>query len=163
MKVNKNRIKILLLCIVLLIIVVVTIVVTVNKKKASQGENVLVSEGETTENQVVEEFVNNLDNGVKLNTSSKLNESRKFEGLDIEDIQLTSQNSQTQLLANVKNNTSTESELMMIEITLYDKDGNKIVSLDGIISPLKPGESTQLNIGSSLDYANAYDFEIVKK
>ena len=163
MKVNKNIIKILLLCIVLIIIVVVTIVVTVNKKKASQGENVLVSEGETTENQVVEEFVNNLDNGVKLNTSSKLNESRKFEGLDIEDIQLTSQNSQTQLLANVKNNTSTESELMMIEITLYDKDGNKIVSLDGIISPLKPGESTQLNIGSSLYYANAYDFEIVKK
>lgn len=161
MKVNKN--KILAICMILLIIVVLAIIIVVNKLGKAKEENVLVSDDGTTENQNVEEFVNNLENGGKINTSSKLNENREFEGLKIENIQLTYQNSQTQLLANVKNDTSTESELMMVEITLYDKDGNKIVSLDGIISPLKPGESTQLNIGSSLDYANAYDFEIVKK
>lgn len=161
MKVNKN--KILAICIILLIIVILAIIIVVNKLEKAKEKNVLVSDDGTTENQNVEEFVNNLENGGKINTSSKLNENREFEGLKIENIQLTYQNSQTQLLANVKNDTSTESELMMVEITLYDKDGNKIVSLDGIISPLKPGESTQLNIGSSLDYANAYDFEIVKK
>lgn len=163
MKVNKNKNKILAICMILLIIVVLAIIIVVNKLGKAKEENVLVSDDGTTENQNVEEFVNNLENGGKINTSSKLNENREFEGLKIENIQLTYQNSQTQLLANVKNDTSTESELMMVEITLYDKDGNKIVSLDGIISPLKPGESTQLNIGSSLDYANAYDFEIVKK
>lgn len=163
MKVNKNKNKILAICMILLIIVVLAIIIVVNKLGKAKEENVLVSDDGTTENQNVEEFVNNLENGGKINTSSKLNENREFEGLKIENIQLTYQNSQTQLLANVKNDTSTESELMMVEITLYDKDGNKIVSLDGIISPLKPGESTQLNIGSSLDYANAYDLEIVKK
>lgn len=163
MKVNKNKNKILAICMILLIIVVLAIIIVVNKLGKAKEENVLVSDDGTTENQNVEEFVNNLENGGKINTSSKLNENREFEGLKIENIQLTYQNSQTQLLANVKNDTSTESELMMVEITLYDKDENKIVSLDGIISPLKPGESTQLNIGSSLDYANAYDLEIVKK
>lgn len=163
MKVNKNKNKILAICMILLIIVVLAIIIVVNKLGKAKEENVLVSDDGTTENQNVEEFVNNLENGGKINTSSKLNENREFEGLKIENIQLTYQNSQTQLLANAKNDTSTESELMMVEITLYDKDGNKIVSLDGIISPLKPGESTQLNIGSSLDYANAYDLEIVKK
>ena len=50
-----------------------------------------------------------------------------------------------------------------VELTLLDDQGNTLEVLDGLISPVAAGETVQLNIGVSADYANAYDFKIVKK
>ena len=43
--------------------------------------------------------------------------------------------------------------------------GYKQLSLQTIPEYLKlePGEKTQLNIGTQLDYVNAYDFRIIEK
>ena len=151
---KKKEKRMILILLVVLVIAVVIFVVSKNKK--GNKEN-------TEENKVVEEFVQVLEDGTRLNTSTKLNEMKKFEGLEFGNIQLTNSNGQSVLLADVKNTTQAETGLMLVDVTLYDKNGNELGTVGGIISPLKPGESKQFNTSMTIDYANAYDFKITKK
>ena len=144
---------------IIIIVLVIAIIGIVWLVKNNQKEEI----GEETTEPVTEEFVRNLEDGKKLNISPILKEDKTFESFTISNIQLTSQNMQTELLATVKNNTEQATELTQIQVIFYDVEGKEIVTLDGIISPLEPGEETQLNISSSLDYANAYNFDIRKK
>ena len=150
---KKEKRMILILLIVLVIAVVIFIV---SKNKTGNKESI-------GENNVVEEFVQVLEDGTRLNTSTKLNEMKKFEGLEFGNIQLTNSNGQSVLLADVKNTTQAETGLMLVDVTLYDKNGNELGTVGGIISPLKPGESKQFNTSMTIDYANAYDFKVTKK
>lgn len=151
--------KKLIIGIGIVIIVIIAIVGIVWLLKSNQQNN-----GEEGVNEeITGDFVRTLDNGIKLNVSQMLNEDKKFEEFTLSDIQLTSQNAQTQLLATVTNDSEQATELTQVQVVLYDINGNEIVTLDGIIGPLQPGENTQLNVSSSLDYANAYNFELRKK
>ena len=150
---KKEKRMILILLVVLVIAVVIFVI---SKNKTGNKEN-------TEENNVVEEFVQVLEDGTRLNTSTKLNEMKKFEGLEFGNIQLTNSNGQSVLLADVKNTTQAETGLMLVDVTLYDKNGNELGTVGGIISPLKPGESKQFNTSMTIDYANAYDFKVTKK
>ena len=150
---KKEKRMILILLVVLVIAVVIFVI---SKNKTGNKEN-------TEENNVVEEFVQVLEDGTRLNTSTKLNEMKKFEGLEFGNIQLTNSNGQSVLLADVKNTTQAETGLMLVNVTLIDKNGNELGTVGGIISPLKPGESKQFNTSMTIDYANAYDFKITKK
>lgn len=160
---KKNK-KVLIIGIIVIILAIV-IAIIINNNKDEEKIIRIGEKGDTvqTDEPRNEEFVKVLENGVKLNVSDKISRTREIEGLELKNIQLTSQHSQTQLLSEITNNTPLDKDLMLIDVILYDKEGNEIVSLDGIIGPLKSGESTQLNVSSSLDYANAYDFKIVKK
>ena len=151
---KKKEKRMILILLVVLVIAVVIFVVSKNKK--GNKEN-------TEENKVVEEFVQVLEDGTRLNTSTKLNEMKKFEGLEFGNIQLTNSNGQSVLLADVKNTTQAETGLMLVDVTLYDKNGNELGTVGGIISPLKPGESKQFNTSMTIDYANADDFKVTKK
>ena len=64
------------------------------------------------------------------------------------------------VLADVVNKGSAVTNWTIIEVTLLDKNGNTINVLEGVIEDLQPGESTQLNMQTSSDYANAYDFTV---
>ena len=150
---KKEKRMILILLVVLVIAVVIFVI---SKNKTGNKEN-------TEENNVVEEFVQVLEDGTRLNTSTKLNEMKKFEGLEFGNIQLTNSNGQSVLLADVKNTTQAETGLMLVNVTLIDKNGNELGTVGGIISPLKPGESKQFNTSMTIDYANAYDFKVTKK
>ena len=108
----------------------------------------------------VEEYVERLEDGTKLNTSDKLNSEKNVQGLKITNTQLTTKDGRTVLLADVTNNTGKDMDVTLIDITLKDAKGNEIVTVGGILSPMKAGETIQLNNGMTLDYANAYDFEI---
>ena len=143
-----------MILILLVILVIAIIIFAVNKNKKDEN---------TEENKVVEEFVQVLEDGTRLNTSTKLNEMKKFEGLEFGNIQLTNSNGQSVLLADVKNTTQAETGLMLVNVTLIDKNGNELGTVGGIISPLKPGESKQFNTSMTIDYANAYDFKVTKK
>ena len=144
-----------MILILLVILVIAIIIFAVNKNKKDEN----TAEG----NNVVEEFVQVLEDGTRLNTSTKLNEMKKFEGLEFGNIQLTNSNGQSVLLADVKNTTQAETGLMLVNVTLIDKNGNELGTVGGIISPLKPGESKQFNTSMTIDYANAYDFKVTKK
>ena len=148
---KKEKKMILILIIVSILIIGVIWLVTRPKKE------------EIVENEVVEEFVQVLDDGTKLNISSKLQEEKTINGLKIGNIQLTEKNGQLVLLADVTNPTEKDSEIFLIDIILYDKTGKEIATVPGIVSPIKAGGKTQLNAGITEKYANAYDFKVVKK
>ena len=80
-----------------------------------------------------------------------------------ENMQLTEQGSQTVLLADVTNTSSSATDLQLVDVTLLDKEGKEIITVGGIISPLQPGAKTQFNTSMTLDYANTYDFKIELK
>ena len=145
--------RMILILLVILVIAIIIFVANKNKKDENTVEG----------NNVVEEFVQVLEDGTRLNTSTKLKEMKKFEGLEFGNIQLTNSNGQSVLLADVKNTTQAETRLMLVNVTLYDKNGNELGTVGGIISPLKPGESKQFNTSMTIDYANAYDFKVTKK
>ena len=129
------------------------------KEYSNQELSLLV----TLLSQVKEEYVQVQDDGSKLNISSKLNETKKVDGLEIGNIRFTESNGISTLLADVKNTKSSAIEMTSIMITLLDKDGKNIVEFEGLIAPIGPGESTQLNAGITSDYANAYDFSVKVK
>lgn len=153
---KKNEKKMILVLLIILVIAIIIFAVNKNKK----GDN---NENTLEENNAVEEFVQVLEDGTKLNTSTKLNETKEVNGLKFENIQFTEQNGQSVLLADVTNNSGKATDLTLVDVILLDKNGDEIVTLGGIISPLQPGAKTQFNTSMTLDYANAYDFEIVIK
>ena len=150
---KKNE-KVLIGCL-LVVLVIVLIVVNVRKNNNNEQEEV--------EEEPVEEYVEVLEDGTKLNTSEALNSDKMVDGLKFENIQLTEKNGQTVLLADVTNTTEKATELTLVDVIILDKEGNEVKTVGGIIAPLEPGASTQFNTGITLDYANSYDFKIVKK
>lgn len=149
MKKKEKRMLLILIIVSALIISIIWLITRGGKDKEVVAENT-----------VKEEFVQVLDDGTKLNISSKLNETKKLGNFEIGNIQLTHKNGMSVVLADVVNKGSAVTNWTIIEVTLLDKNGNTINVLEGVIEDLQPGESTQLNMQTSSDYANAYDFTV---
>ena len=126
MKKKEKRMLIILAIVAILIIGVIYFLT-----RPKQEENI------PTENTVVEEFVDVLEDGTKLNTSTKLSEMKTFEGLKFGNIQLTEKGSKTELIADVVNESGKDIDTILFDIILYDKEGNEIIKLGGIISSIK--------------------------
>mgnify|MGYP004469078579 FL=1 len=152
---------------ILLVILIIAIVIFAISKNANKGDktNNQNSSGESTtqENAAPEEFVQVMEDGTKLNTSTELNKEKQVGNYKFENMQLTTQDNQTVLLADVTNTGSNKTDIQLVDVTLLDKDGNEIITVGGIISQLEPGEKTQFNTSMTLDYANTYDFKITLK
>ena len=155
MKKSEKR-MILTIVVVAGIIIVGLLIWRNNANKGNEPQN---NGGE----QVAEKYVQVLEDGTKLNTSNKLKETKKVDELEISGIQLTNQNGLSVILGTVKNTSNRDLGLTVIEVTLYDDKKNVLEKVEGFVSPVKAGESVQLNMGVSSDYANAYDFSVVKK
>ena len=149
---------------ILLVILIIAIVIFVVSKNVNKGNNVNEN-GSTTqqENTEPEEFVQVQEDGTKLNTSTELKKEKQVGNYKFENMQLTTQDNQTVLLADVTNTGSNKTDIQLVDVTLLDKDGNEIITVGGIISQLEPGEKTQFNTSMTLDYANTYDFKITLK
>ena len=147
-----------LLILILVAIAIITTLAIITNRKGKE-----VNSDETEENEVVEEFVQVLEDGTKLNTSTKLSETKIVDGLKIGNIQLTMQNGQSVLLADAENDTGKDIDIMLLDIILLDKNGNELTTIAGIVGDLKAGEKQQLNSSVTSDYANAYDFRVVIK
>ena len=158
---KKKEKRMILILLVILIIAIVIFVVSKNLNKESKTkENGSTIQQENTE---PEEFVQVLEDGTKLNTSTELNKEKQVGNYKFENMQLTTQDNQTVLLADVTNTGSNKTDIQLVDVTLLDKDGNEIITVGGIISQLEPGEKTQFNTSMTLDYANTYDFKITLK
>lgn len=140
---------------ILIIIVVVMIIIWIvgsNKKEENNNSAVQTSSNE--------EYVSVLNNETKVNVSSKLAEVKETGGYKFENMQLTTKDNQTVLLADVTNETQQAKDTTFVSITLIDEDGNDLVTVQGAIPALEAGAKTQFNTTMTLDYAKAYDFRI---
>ena len=153
-KMKKNEKRMILILLVILLIAIIIFAVNKNSNKNKE---------EVKEENNTEKYVQVLEDGTKLNTSEQLNKTKQVGNYKFENMQLTEQGSQTVLLADVTNTGSTETSIQLVDVTLLDENGNEIIIVGGIISPLKPGAKTQFNAGMTLDYANTYDFKITLK
>lgn len=145
---------VLILALIAIAIIVVLIVVRNNQKPEIANDGEAINKAE--------EFVTRLEDGTRVNTSKKLHETKKFEGLEISDLQVTENGNLSIILATVKNTSSTATQDMPITMKFIDKQGNEITTTHGYIGALQPGEETQLNTSTTFDYANAYDFIIAR-
>lgn len=148
------------LILILIAILVVVLIIGLFIKKNRNEENGVQSQQNTATD---EKFVQVLEDGTKLNKSSKLNETKNVEGIEISNIQFTYKDGQTVLLADVTNNSGKAIDMTLLNIKLLDEQENEIITIGGIISPMQVGETTQLNASMTMDYANAYDVEITLK
>lgn len=156
----KKKEKQMLLLLIVVGIILISIIYFATRPAKEEGTTTV---GESKENTVVEEFVQVLEDGSKLNTSTKLNETKNVNGLQIGNIQLSMVGGETTLFADVKNNTGKDVGVTAIDITLYDKNGEEIVTIGGVIGDVKAGETVKLEASTTLDFANAYDFKVVIK
>ena len=155
--------KELMIVLLIIIVLLIVIIVAVNAKKDNGGEETLptTSMGVTEENEV-EEFVEVQEDGSKVNTSEELKKTKTIDGLEISNIRLVENNNVSQVVADVTNPTNGTLGDFPVEIIVKDKDGNEITRIGGYIDRVNAGETVQLNASATSDFANAYDFEIVK-
>lgn len=157
---KKEKRMIAILIAITVVVIIIGIVMGINNSKKAKQETEGAGAGE---NVVVEEFVQVLDDGTKLNTSSKLQETKTIDGMEVSNFQLTEKDNETLLLGTVTNVSSETRGGYPVDIKIVDKEGNEIGTIGGLIPELEPGQSTDLISSSTLDYANAYDFTITKK
>lgn len=157
-KKNKKKITLNPLIILIVIAVIIAIIVIININNNNNKTENITPQGQEEQN--TESYVEEIETGLKINKSTKLNEAKEVQGLKITNIQLSTKDGMTTLLADVINNSGTKTSLKTVEITLIDKEGNELTKVTGIIDSLDVGESKQLNIGMTSDYVNAYDFKV---
>lgn len=144
---SKEKKKIIILLIVVLIITLLLFI----KNRINSREEPL------------NEFIQVKEDGTKVNISNKLKEEKEIDGLKIGNIQLTEKAGQLTLLANITNTTNKDLDAFLVDIILYNKQGKQIGTIVGIVSPVKSGKTIELKAGTTEMYANAYDFEVIKK
>ena len=156
MKTNEKK---MIMAIIIIGVIIIGIILIVKNNSKNKDEQSNVEQVQVPE----EKYVQTLEDGTKLNTSNKLKETKKLDGIEITDVQFTYRNGQCALIGTVTNKSNSDTEATLVKIILLDDKGNTIQEINGIISPLKVGASDQLNIQTSADYSNAYDYKIVKQ
>lgn len=152
---KKNKgIPMWMLVIIIALIVTGILVLIRNNNKQEDAKDKVQTEAKK------EGYVEEIEDGVKINKSSKLNEAKEIDGLTITNIQLTTKDGMTTLLADVTNNSGAKTEVKPVQITLLKQDGSELVTVTGIIDKLEVGGTTQLNIAMTSNYVVAYDFMI---
>lgn len=146
---------------IIAVIMVIAIIIIVNIAKATRGKDEVESDNKELQN--VEKYVTNLEDGTKINTSKELNNTKKYKEIEISNIQFTYKDGVSVLLADVKNNGSTTSEMQIIKMQILDENNEVIDELAPVMPEIQPGETEQLNvIISGANCVNAKDFKIIE-
>ena len=145
--------------ILLVILLIVIGVKTFGKPK----NNVAVeNNNNTTVNE--EKYTVDLSDGTKLNNSEELKNTKKYKGLEISNIQFTSKNGSSVLLADVKNTGTTNFVAEEVKVVLIGENGETIKEIGAYIPSVAAGESKEINsIVTAEVVANIKDFKIEAK
>lgn len=160
---NKKVRVIDIIVIIALMLVFVLIIVNINKKKDNENNAKQTENSVQVENKVEEKYVQILSDGTKLNDSTKLNNNKKVNDWELSNVQLIYKDGITNLLCDVKNISKSVSPIQEVKVVLRDEKGNEIYSFNGVVEEIQPGETKQFNASITADFANAYDFTLVKK
>lgn len=136
----------------LVILVVVVLIMVIPRNDEEEKEREL--------NTQEEKYAQVQDNGLKVNTSNKLKETKKLGNLEISNISLKSQGNESYITASVKNTGNTTDGDKFITITVLDDKQNIITKIDAYLSTIEAGQETILRSTTSADFANAYDFKV---
>ncbi|MEG1705466.1 MAG: FxLYD domain-containing protein [Clostridia bacterium] len=166
-----KRMLVLIIAIVIIVITTVIIVININKGKEkvpnNGGNNVETPKVEEKDPETKPSIDGNENisesNGIKVNKSEKMKESKKIETYTISNAKITYSNGKTTFTADVTSTSTTKLAGIDVKIKLLDKSGKYISALSAYIPQVKPGETQILSASSSSDLTNAYNYEIVKE
>lgn len=152
---NEKRGIILLVAVVIISIVFFALITSGNNRNERNTQNV-------TMNEVVneEKYTEQLEDGTKLNISEEFNTSKTFGNLQIDNVQYTSKNEMSVLLADVRNNGTTTHEKEIVKITILGDNEEVITEIKPVIGRIEPGQTIKLNASITADVANAKDYKI---
>lgn len=149
---NKNyKIITALVIIAIIVIVIACIIIVRNNNKTDTVTD-------TSETQEIE--VQTMSDGTKLNTSNKLSEIKRVGNLEISGAQLTNKDNKTTFLADVKNVGTDKITMLDVEVVLLDKTGNTVKTLNGLLGTIASNGTTQLNVETTGNYTEAYDYKV---
>ena len=169
-KVN-NKVLLGVAILAIIIVLIVIFVVGLGKKEEQptqqntlQGSEALLNsedEALSTTRPTIEgtDYVSEQD-GIKVNTSSKLLEEKKFEIFTFSNIRIETDAEGSAIIADVTANSTEKTEGKIITINILDVDGKVVSTLGGYIGQIKPGETNTFRAETTTDITNAYDFEI---
>jgi len=153
-----------LVAIVLIVVIGCGILVITNIAKKNKEKGATQSANTTAEtNEASEKYVQVLDDGTKLNDSEKLKKNKTMDGIELSNIQLTTKDGITNILCDITNKSNSDFKMQNVYVVLRDEQGNEIYKVPGIIEDIKVGETKQFNTFITADFANAYDFTMIKK
>ena len=155
---KKNEAIVIFSLIAIMVIVLVVVIAVKNKK--TDDQNQLANNPTNVQNQAVEEFVEKMDDGTRVNTSSKLAETKRYDVYEVSNITLVEKGNLSSVRATVKNTSSSVRGDQDIYLEFVDKNGATITKIHGYLDTLQPGASATLSIDTSADFANAYDYKI---
>ena len=155
---NEKRWIVLLVAVIIIAVVLIVALVINNGKNDNQNQIGQPATEEQTQN--VEQYVTQVEDGTKINTSEEFKTSRTYNNVEISNIQFTSKDNMSVLLADVKNIGSTDHAREVVKITLLDENGKAVTDFNAVIADLKPGESAKINASVSADVANVKDFKV---
>lgn len=150
---KEKKVVFTLIGIMVVVLLIVVIVKTVNKPDESLGNTIQQAE----ENE--EKYVTELADGTKLNNSEELNNTHTYKGVEISNIQFTSQNGSSVLLADVRNTGSETFEEEEATIVLIGEN-NEEREIAVYIPSLAAGETKQINSIVTADVVNVRDFRV---
>ena len=157
---RKSEKRMILILILILVIVIVAWIVIRNRN----NETTRIGTGQTMQNGTSENsYADVLEDGSKVNVSSKLKQDKEIEGLKITNIEVTEVENVTTLVATVKNETSEKKGGYPVNIKVLDDKGNEIITVGGYISEVEAGGEQKLDVTATFDFSSAYDIEITKK
>ena len=108
------------------------------------------------------------EDGTVITTSEKLKETKKYEGFEITNIKVVSNENLTTVSGDVKNVRDKEVNSQYIGIKAYDDKGEVVANFQAIIAPpgdlkgkIAPGDTITFNASTTERSINIYDLEFV--
>lgn len=162
---KERKVVFTLIGIMALVLILVLIVKGVGGKKEVNA-NGLSSNGNSS-NQVAntnaEQYVTSLENGIKINNSEQLNNSKKYKNIELSDIQFTSQDGRSMLLAKAKNIGSSYHDAEIVKLTILDATNQEMTVIYPVLPKMAAGETKQFYAEITADVIKAKDFKIEAK
>lgn len=149
MKPNEKK----MILILLIITLIVFVIFMATRKKEGNDE---INQSETIKDS---EYVTINEDGSKQNTSSKLQESKQLGDYSITDINVTSNNNNLTVRANITNNTGKVASEFAFKIIVLNKAGEQVGTLGAYVGNMKNGETKIINASTTMDINEVYDLK----
>lgn len=169
----KSNEKIMIaILVVITAVVIIAFVVTRNKdtKGGTSTQGASTSGTSTSQTSTsgtkIDDYVIEMPDGEKENTSEKLKETKIFdEALEVSDLKLTEKDGMTKVTGTVKNVSKEASTESAVTIVLLNKSGEELGTIPCYVKSLEPEETTSLQAERTLldSAVNAYDLKMVKE
>ncbi len=134
---------------VIIAIIIAIVIFVIRKNKKNDEKQLPIDAAYTTE-----------DNGTKVNTSTKLQEIKNFNGYEISNIELKETNGEAEFSAQIKNVTQSSIGNKSIYIVFKSQSEEELYKMQVYLGEIKPEKSTRINSKITKSVIDAYDIEI---